>query len=220
MSTEGDEMSAEEQHDETAPPEPTHPIYFPPGFWGGSAPWPGYATPPIYVPVPVPPGFWGGSSPWPGYATPPIAPGGPPPWVSHPIPPTVWPNPPVGSQPPWYPGHPEHPIPPTVWPQPPTGGGQPPWWPGHPEHPIPPEVGGGPIIPPGSGELPSEPGKTGFYVIAYGVAPCAFIRADSTATAAHEYGKAFGLPVGEDVIVFTASEAFTVTTAPAEVNPL
>jgi hypothetical protein len=49
------------------------------GTWGGSSPWPGYATPPI---APggqppgggggQPPGTWGGDSPWPGYATPPI----------------------------------------------------------------------------------------------------------------------------------------------------
>jgi hypothetical protein len=63
---------------------------------------------------------------------------------------------PPGSQPPWWPGHPEHPIPPVV------GGGPiypptPPWWPGHPEHPIPPVVGGGPILPDPPPEFPDPP---------------------------------------------------------------
>jgi hypothetical protein len=42
------------------PPVVMPPIYYPPagsggsppGFWGGSSPWPGWATPPIYIPIP------------------------------------------------------------------------------------------------------------------------------------------------------------------------
>jgi hypothetical protein len=209
MSTEGDEMSAE---DET-PPEPTHPIDpggqpthpiapgGPPlGFWGGSAPWPGYATPPIYYP---PLGIWGG--PW----YPPIISGGPiDPYPDHGLP---------GPQPP--PGKPTHPIywPPVIsggpidpypdiggpGPQPPSGG--------VPTHPI--------VIPPDAPPETVDEEKS-FYVVAYGQAPCVRLRSDSPEHASHSYGDLFRIPVGETITVFTAAEDFVVTTEPVEVNPL
>ena len=37
--------------DNTLPGQPGQP----PGFWGGNAPWPGYATPPIFIPPGSPP---------------------------------------------------------------------------------------------------------------------------------------------------------------------
>jgi hypothetical protein len=124
------------------PGHPEHPI--PPTVW---------PNPPGQGPG-NPPGFWGGSAPWPGYPMPPMAPGGPPPYPSHPIPPTVWPNPPGGGAPPSAggpPPHVEHPIPPTVWPNPPQPlPPNPPWWPGHPEHPIPPVVWPDPPAPAGT----------------------------------------------------------------------
>jgi hypothetical protein len=171
--------------------------YFPPGAIG-IWPSPGVPTHPI-APGGPPPGIW----PSPGYPAHPIAPGGPPPsiWPSpgvptHPIywPPSIWPDP----------GYPAHPIapggpPPGIWPSP-----------GVPTHPIvlPPDV------PP-----PETSNEVGFFCVAYGKAPCAFIKADSTEAAAYDYGLAFGLPVGEDVLVFTESEAFAVTVDAVEVNP-
>jgi hypothetical protein len=125
-------------------PMPGGPGGPPLGTWGGDAPWPGYATPPIapggrppgiwggpgslppWVMPPIAPGgpggpplgTWGGDSPWPGYATPPIAPGGP------------------GARPPGYPTHPIV-LPPGIWPNPPEGTAP------IPEHPI--------VIPPPAG---------------------------------------------------------------------
>jgi hypothetical protein len=98
-------------------PYPSHPI-----APGGPPPWVSHPIPPTVWPTPPgrpPLGTWGGDAPWPGYATPPIA---LPPWwpgaPTHPIPPSVWPQPPTGGggeeQPPATPGGPvggpSHPV--------------------------------------------------------------------------------------------------------------
>jgi hypothetical protein len=79
------------------PPYPSHPI--PPTVWpnppGGGGGGPG--GPPL--------GTWGGDAPWPGYATPPIAPGGQPPGIWGGRPPNYVDIGGPGHQP-----HPSHPI--------------------------------------------------------------------------------------------------------------
>jgi hypothetical protein len=65
-------------------PQPPHPP--PLGTWGGGAPWPGYAAPPIYIPPSVPPIVTPPTPPSPGDPTTIVPPpAGSPGWPVHPV---------------------------------------------------------------------------------------------------------------------------------------